>query len=56
LPTTGGHRPDGLLLGKGPGIPVSQRPQGSVFDLVPTCLSLLDQPVPPGLRGKSLIE
>jgi predicted AlkP superfamily phosphohydrolase/phosphomutase len=56
LPTTGGHRPDGLLLGKGPGSPVSQRPEGSVFDLVPTCLRLLDQPVPPGLRGKSLVE
>ena len=56
LPTTGGHRPDGLLLATGPGIPVSQRPRGSVYDVVPTCLRLLDQPVPPGLRGASLVD
>jgi predicted AlkP superfamily phosphohydrolase/phosphomutase len=56
LPTTGGHRPDGLLLARGPGIPVVQRPHGSVFDLVPTCLELLDVPAGTALRGKSLLH
>jgi predicted AlkP superfamily phosphohydrolase/phosphomutase len=56
LPNTGAHRPDGLLLASGPGIPVGQRPRGSVFDIVPTCLRLLGQPLPQGLRGKSLVE
>lgn len=55
LPVTGGHRPVGTLIAKGPAIPAgAQVADASVFDLVPTWLDLLGQPIPLGLEGRPL--
>jgi len=39
----------------GPGVPPGRHENASVFDVMPTCLRLLGQPVPPGLLGRSLV-
>jgi predicted AlkP superfamily phosphohydrolase/phosphomutase len=56
-PTTGSHRYDGVLFASGPSIarglnigPITH------FDLLPTWLSLLDQPTSEGLKGRVLTE
>jgi len=56
-PTTGSHRHDGVLIASGPRIAAgAQIPGASQFDLLPTWLNLLDQPVPGGLKGRVLEE
>jgi predicted AlkP superfamily phosphohydrolase/phosphomutase len=56
-PTTGSHRYDGVLIVAGPGIAAgAQIGTASQFDLLPTWLKLLDQPVPGELKGRVLAE
>ena len=50
---SGDHRPDGILICKGPGIRRNiDAGRAVVYDLVPTILHLAGLPVPPGLDGK----
>jgi predicted AlkP superfamily phosphohydrolase/phosphomutase len=55
---TGGHKPIGFLLAKGPGI----RPDadlsatGYLTDLAPTILTLMGAPIPAHCEGKSLLQ
>jgi predicted AlkP superfamily phosphohydrolase/phosphomutase len=52
-PTTGSHRIDGVLIATGPRIRPGTLVSGAtIFDLLPTWLSLLGQPVPAGLDGR----
>jgi arylsulfatase A-like enzyme len=56
-PTTGSHRIDGVLIATGPRIRPGTRVSGAtIFDLLPTWLSLLGQPVPAGLDGRVIAE
>jgi arylsulfatase A-like enzyme len=48
---TGGH---GLLLVVGEGIEPGDGGVASTFDVTPTVIALLGQPVPAGLSGRSL--
>ena len=54
-PTTGSHRYDGVLIAAGPGISAGgQIGFASQFDLLPTWLNILGQPVPSELKGRVL--
>jgi predicted AlkP superfamily phosphohydrolase/phosphomutase len=55
---TGGHKPVGFLMAKGPGIePNSELPTTSrVIDLAPTVLNLLGAPIPDYCEGKPLLD
>jgi hypothetical protein len=56
-PTTGAHRPHGLLIAAGPGVrPGAEAPVARGIDLAPTWLAMLGQPVPPELPGRVLRE
>ena len=51
----GSHRPDGVLLLSGAGVPTGVRLTGChITDVAPTLLQLLDVPVPRGLDGQVL--
>ena len=53
----GGHRGEGFLMAKGPGIvPGSDLPKGEVVDLPPTILNLMNAPLPDYFEGKPLIK
>jgi len=50
---TGCHHPDGVLIMRGPGVTAGQRIEGAtVYDILPTLLDWLGEPVPEGLDGK----
>jgi predicted AlkP superfamily phosphohydrolase/phosphomutase len=52
-PTSGGHRLDGILFAKGPGIPRGRRIAGArIEDLVPTWLHAFKRPLPGYLEGR----
>ena len=54
-PTSGGHRLDGILLAMGPGIRRGAKLKGAtIYDLMPTWLYALGQPIPGDLEGKIL--
>lgn len=55
---TGGHRPRGFLMAKGPGIaPGSNLPEGAeAVDLPPTILELMGAPIPEYFDGKPLLH
>ena len=54
---TGGHRPNGFVIAKGPGIAAdSSLPIGQAADLGPTILSLLEAPIPERFDGKPLLN
>ncbi|MCY7275085.1 MAG: alkaline phosphatase family protein [Phormidesmis sp. CAN_BIN44] len=54
---TGGHRPNGFLMAKGPGITAgSSLPTSQAVDLGPTILSLLGAPIPEHFDGKPLLN
>ena len=56
-PTTGSHRYEGVLIVAGPGISAgAQLGFASQFDLLPTWLNILGQPVPAGMKGRVLTE
>lgn len=53
----GGHRDQGFLLARGPGIAAAATlPKGHVVDLPPTILTLMGETVPPHLDGKPLFN
>jgi predicted AlkP superfamily phosphohydrolase/phosphomutase len=51
---SGSHRGQGLLIASGPGIGTGRIENGSILDLAPTILSMLDQPVPTEMEGRLL--
>ena len=54
---TGGHKPIGFLLAKGPGIAAqSDLPTAHLLDLPPTILTLLGAPIPDYCQGKALLN
>lgn len=54
-PTSGSHRLEGVLIASGPEIrPRTQVSGATTFDLLPTWLRLLGQPLPPGLEGRPI--
>jgi predicted AlkP superfamily phosphohydrolase/phosphomutase len=54
-PTSGGHRLDGLLVAKGPGIRAGADIAGArIIDLMPTWLACLGEPLPSDLEGTVL--
>ena len=56
-PTTGSHRPEGLLAVSGPDVRCGQRVGTfDLRDLVPTWLHLLKEPVPARLEGRVIDE
>ncbi|MFN2390032.1 MAG: alkaline phosphatase family protein [Actinomycetota bacterium] len=50
------HRPLGIFVGAGPRIASGGAPELSLYDLCPTALALLEQPVPEGLDGRAVTE
>jgi predicted AlkP superfamily phosphohydrolase/phosphomutase len=52
LPLVGEHRPDGVVLGIGPGIAPGEGTPMHVCDVLPTVLCLLGLPVPNDLDGR----
>jgi len=56
-PTSGSHRLEGVLIASGPRIRSGTEVSGaSVFDLLPTWLRLLGQPIPSELEGRVIEE
>jgi predicted AlkP superfamily phosphohydrolase/phosphomutase len=56
-PTSGSHRVAGVLIASGPLIrPASEVLDATIFDLLPTWLRLLEQPIPEELEGRVLDE
>ncbi len=56
-PTTGSHRLEGVLIASGPQIRRAGEVSGAtMFDLLPTWLKLLDQPIPQDLKGRVIDE
>jgi predicted AlkP superfamily phosphohydrolase/phosphomutase len=54
-PTSGSHRLEGVLIASGPGIRPGTRVSGAtIYDLLPTWLSLLELPIPDGLEGRAI--
>lgn len=54
---TGGHRPNGFVMVKGPGIaPGSDLPVGKAVDVGPTILELMGAPIPQHMDGKPLVK
>ncbi|NES83717.1 MAG: nucleotide pyrophosphatase, partial [Moorea sp. SIO2B7] len=54
---SGGHRPNGFLLAKGPGIvPNSDLREGQAIDIAPTILELMEAKIPEYFDGKSLLN
>ncbi len=61
---SGGHRPEGILIVRGPGVKAgycsrfhgSDEPAAHITDLAPTILGLLGTPAPTGLDGRFLAE
>jgi predicted AlkP superfamily phosphohydrolase/phosphomutase len=50
------HRPRGMFLARGAGLPVDQRIEGgNARDLTPTLMSWMDEPIPTGMEGRVLI-
>jgi predicted AlkP superfamily phosphohydrolase/phosphomutase len=57
LELSGCHRPEGILLARGPGVPAGREVSGAhIMDLAPTMLSLLGVPIPAHMDGKVLPE
>lgn len=56
--TTGHHRMDGILIGRGPGVlrPGAQVEGARIQDLAPTILYMMGQPVPRDMDGRVLEE
>ncbi|HEY9657794.1 MAG TPA: nucleotide pyrophosphatase, partial [Allocoleopsis sp.] len=53
----GGHRADGFVMVKGPGVEAgSSVDAGRAVDLGPTILSLMNAPVPDYMDGKPLLQ
>ena len=56
-PVTGTHRPTGIFLMRGPGISQGVRLKDiRIYDIAPSILHLMGQPVPEDLDGKVLAD
>jgi hypothetical protein len=55
-PTSGWHRPQGLLVANGPGISRALLPEGSVIDVAPTVLYALGLPVAEDFDGRPALD
>jgi len=54
---SGGHRPNGILIMRGPGIAPGIAIEGArLLDMAPTILHLMGEPVPAGMDGKVLTQ
>jgi predicted AlkP superfamily phosphohydrolase/phosphomutase len=57
LELSGSHRPEGILIAAGPGVPAGREISGAnIMDLAPTILSLLGIPTPSDMDGRALPE
>ncbi|MEM7131198.1 MAG: alkaline phosphatase family protein [Chloroflexota bacterium] len=57
LPLTATHRPEGILIAHGPGVPADLSiDQAKLIDLAPTILAYLGIPVPQAMDGRPLAE
>src|SRR5262249_58546968 len=54
-PDDANHAQEGLLIMAGPGIEPSRAEGMQLLDVAPTVLELLEIPLPPGMRGASLL-
>jgi hypothetical protein len=56
-PNSGGRRDEGIWLAAGPGVPEwgPSSPRATFFDVVPSWLALLGEPIPAELEGRGLI-
>ncbi len=52
----GGHASNGIFMAQGPAIHANQLSEATLEDLTPTLLHLLEQPVPPDMDGRVLVE
>ncbi len=54
-PDDANHAKFGIYIMDGPGMPSSPPPAASLFDIAPTVLTLMGQPVPADMQGHSLV-
>ena len=54
-PDDANHAQQGMYILAHPSLPARGRQQASLYDVTPTSLKLLGQPLPPDLRGRPLI-
>ena len=54
-PDDANHAKYGVFIFNGPGMPQSPPPAATLFDIAPTVLTLLGQPVPADMQGHSLV-
>jgi predicted AlkP superfamily phosphohydrolase/phosphomutase len=54
-PDDANHAPDGVYVLAGDGVEPGQGEQRAIFDIAPTLLELLGEPVPADMEGKSLL-
>ena len=55
-PDDANHAQHGMFILRAPGVEPGQREGAHLLDIAPTVLELLGQPVPPAMRGASLLE
>jgi predicted AlkP superfamily phosphohydrolase/phosphomutase len=55
-PWSADHRPLGIFVGAGPRIGHGSSNELNLYDVAPTALALLEQPVPEGLDGRVVLE
>ena len=55
-PDDANHAQHGMFVLRAPGVEPGEREGARLLDIAPTVLELLGQPVPPGMRGSSLLE
>jgi predicted AlkP superfamily phosphohydrolase/phosphomutase len=53
-PDDANHAQQGMYILAHPSLPARGRQQASIYDVTPTTLKLLGQPIPPDLRGSSI--
>jgi predicted AlkP superfamily phosphohydrolase/phosphomutase len=51
---SGNHRAQGMLIAAGPGIKAGVIHNADIYDIAPTILNLLDQPIPSNMEGRAL--
>jgi predicted AlkP superfamily phosphohydrolase/phosphomutase len=54
-PDDANHAPDGVYILAGNGVGAGEGDQRQIFDIAPTLLTLLDEPVPADMEGESLV-
>jgi predicted AlkP superfamily phosphohydrolase/phosphomutase len=55
-PDDANHAQHGMFILRAPGVEPGQREGAHLLDVAPTVLELLGQPVPPAMRGTSMLE